>query len=151
MPIDVSAILPNNLSRLDICAFIATFLFFVTEFRKDDCYSPECPKNIKPWLVMTYILFYSLQGLIVAFFKVKSRKLSFFLWILSSFVILPNMLALNLWGNLLIEEMDNEPKCKYHGYAQSFQMLYLITTYCIVFVYLIFLITIKETMKRYYI
>ena len=47
------------------------------------------------------------------------------------------MLALNLWGNLLIEEMDNEPECKYLGYAQSFQMLYLITTYCIVFVYLI--------------
>ena len=47
--------------------------------------------------------------------------------------------------------MDNEPKCEYIGYAQSFQMLYLITTYCVIFVYLIFLITIKETMKRYYI
>jgi len=30
-------------------------------------------------------------------------------------------------------------------------MLYLITTYCVIFVYMIFLITIKETMKRYYI
>ena len=130
---------------------MATFVFFVTAFRRDDCYTEACPAAIKPWLVWTYILFYTLQGLIFAFFKVKSRKLSFYLWILGSFVILPAMLALNLWGNLLIEEMDNEPECKYLGYAQSFQMLYLITTYCIVFVYLIFLITIKETMKRYYI
>ena len=30
-------------------------------------------------------------------------------------------------------------------------MLYLIATYCVVFVYLIFLVTIKETMKRYYV
>ena len=29
-------------------------------------------------------------------------------------------------------------------------MLYLITIYCITFVYAIFMITIKETMKRYY-
>ena len=102
-------------------------------------------------MVFTYILFYSLQGLIFAFFKVKGRKISFTLWIICSFVILPAMLALNLWGNILIEQMDNEPKCEYIGYAQSFQMLYLITTYCVIFVYMIFLITIKETMKRYYI
>ena len=29
-------------------------------------------------------------------------------------------------------------------------MLYLISTYCVVFVYLIFLLTIQETLKRYY-
>lgn len=29
-------------------------------------------------------------------------------------------------------------------------MLYLICTYCLVFVYMIFVVTIKETMKRYY-
>ena len=46
--------------------------------------------------------------------------------------------------------MDNNAECEYSGYAQWFQMLYLITIYCIVFVYAIFLITIKETMKRFY-
>jgi len=29
-------------------------------------------------------------------------------------------------------------------------MLYLISTYCVIFVYIIFLLTIKETLKRYY-
>lgn len=29
-------------------------------------------------------------------------------------------------------------------------MTYLIASYCIIFVYLIFLVTVKETMKRYY-
>ena len=89
--------------RIDLIAFISTFVFLVTAFRKDNCYSAECPKLIKPWLVLTYLLFYTLQGLIFAFFKVKSRKLSFFLWIACSFVLLPAMLVLNLWGNLLIE------------------------------------------------
>ena len=41
--------------------------------------------------------------------------------------------------------------CTYSGFAQTFQMLYLIATYCVVFIYLIFLVTIKETMKRYYV
>ena len=30
------------------------------------------------------------------------------------------------------------------------QMLYLISVYCIVFVYIIFLLTVKETFKRFY-
>lgn len=60
------------------------------------------------------------------------------------------MLTLNIWGNMLIEEMDNVPECTYAGFAQSFQMLYLISTYCVIFVYIIFLLTIKETLKRYY-
>ena len=29
-------------------------------------------------------------------------------------------------------------------------MLYLISTYCVIFVYIIFLLTIKETLKRFY-
>ena len=60
------------------------------------------------------------------------------------------MLALNIWGNMLIEQMDNAPDCKYLGFAQSFQMLYLICTYCVIFVYVIFMLTIKETLKRFY-
>lgn len=62
----------------------------------------------------------------------------------------PGMLAFNIWGNMLIEKMDNTVDCSYIGYAQSFQMLYLITNYCVIFVFVIFLLTIKETVKRYY-
>ena len=64
--------------------------------------------------------------------------------------MLPEMFVVNVWGNMMIESMDNTPECTYNGYAQWFQMLYLITIYCIVFVYAIFLITIKETMKRFH-
>ena len=60
------------------------------------------------------------------------------------------MLSLNIWGNMLIEEMDNVTDCTYASFAQSVQMLYLISTYCVIFVYIIFLLTIKETLKRYY-
>lgn len=64
---------------------------------------------------------------------------------------MPVMLITNLWGNMLIEQMDNNVNCVYNGFAQTFQMLYLIATYCVCFVYLIFLVTIKETMKRFYV
>ena len=60
------------------------------------------------------------------------------------------MLTLNIWGNMLIESMDNVSECSYAGFAQSMQMLYLISTYCVIFVYIIFLLTVKETLKRYY-
>lgn len=60
------------------------------------------------------------------------------------------MFGVNVWGNMLIEQMDNNVNCEYNGYAQWFQMLYLIAIYCIVFLFFIFLITIKETMKRYF-
>ena len=63
---------------------------------------------------------------------------------------MPGMLCLNIWGNMLIERMDDIIECNYLGYAQSFQMLYLISTYCVIFVYIIFLLTVKETLKRYY-
>ena len=89
---------------------------------------------------MTYILF-----------KIKSRVANFWVWLVNSLVLLPGMLALNIWGNMLIEEMDDEKECEYKGYAQSFQMLFLISTYCVIFVYIIFLLTIKETLKRYYV
>lgn len=135
---------------VDILCFIASCIFFLTTFRKDDCYSPECPSAIKPWLFLTFISFFALQGLTYALFKVKSRRNAFYLWMFNSLVILPSMLALNVWGNMLIEEMDKVVECTYLGFAQSFQMLYLISTYCVIFVYVIFLLTIKETLKRFY-
>lgn len=53
-------------------------------------------------------------------FKIKSRAVNFWLWTTNSFVVLPGLLALNVWGNMLIERMDNEQDCTYIGYAQSF-------------------------------
>lgn len=125
-------------------------IFFFTTFRRDDCYSAACPSAIKPWTVMAFISFYLLQGCTYAVFKIKSRSRTLNTWLFNSTVVLPGMLCLNIWGNMLIERMDSIEDCEYLGYAQSFQMLYLITTYCMIFVYIIFMLTIKETFKRYY-
>ena len=126
-------------------------MFFFTSFGKDTTYSPECPGLIRLWLPVTYINFFSVQFLVIAYFRTSSRKASLCMWLFTSFFLIPSMLFLNLWGNLIIEKMDNDPYCSYNGWAQTFQMIYLIAVYCVVFVYLIFLVTIKETMKRFYV
>jgi hypothetical protein len=43
--------------------------------------------------------------------------LSLTLFLLTSFCLVPGMLTTNLWGNLIIEQMDNNPECTYTGYA----------------------------------
>jgi len=123
----------------------------LTAFRKDDCYSDACPKAIKPWLLITFFSFYFLQLMTYILFKIKSRKINLWLWLVNSLILLPGMLALNVWGNMLIERMDDVKECEYKGYAQSFQMLFLISSYCVIFVYIIFLLTVKETLKRFYV
>lgn len=129
---------------------LTSCIFFFTAFRKADCYSPECPSAIRPWLILTFLAFYVLQIATWSLFKIKSRKTTLWIWLFNSFALLPGMLTLNIWGNMLIESMDNVSDCTYKGFAQSMQMLYLISTYCVIFVYIIFLLTIKETLKRYY-
>ncbi len=135
---------------MDVICFITSIIFFLTTFRKDDCYSPQCPSAIKPWLLLTFFSFFALQALTFALFKIKSRRRALAVWVFNSCVVMPGMLALNIWGNMLIEQMDKVVECTYLGFAQSFQMLYLISTYCVIFVYVIFLLTVKETLKRYY-
>lgn len=136
---------------MDIVAFVATLVFICTSLWSDKTYSAACPSSIRTWVVLTFLSFYGLQFLVLAYFRTKNRRLSLTLWTGTSFVLLPAMLVLNLWGNFLIEEMDNNTDCEYNGYAQTFQMMYLIATYCAIFVYLIFLVTVKETMKRFYV
>ena len=139
------------LALVDIGTFILSIIFFFTTFRTEECYSEECPPMIKLWLVLAFLNLYTIQFAIYAYFKTKNRKVSFLIWFLTSFVLVPEMFVVNVWGNMMIETMDNTTECVYNGYAQWFQMLYLISAYCIVFVYCIFLLTIKETMKRYYV
>jgi len=125
-------------------------VFFLTDFRSENCYSAACPKVIRLWLLLTFFAFYLLQGLTYGLFKIRSRKTAFAVFMTNSAVVLPGLLVLNIWGNMIIEDMDKQIECSYSGFAQSMQMIYLISTYCIVFVYIIFLLTIKETLKRYY-
>lgn len=102
---------------MDIVAFIATLTFILTLLFSEGTYSDQCPKNISLWLVLTFINFYVMQVLIMAYFRTKNRRLSLVLWTITSFMLLPSMLMTNLWGNLLIEKMDNNPDCQYNGYA----------------------------------
>ena len=138
------------MSRIDAIVFIGSIVFFLSVFRQDDCYSDECPRAVKPWLLVTFFAFYTFQLVTFSLFKIKSRKHALVVFALDSLVMMPGMLALNIWGNMLIEQMDKTPDCNYNGWAQSFQMLFLISNYCIIFIYIIFLLTIKETLKRFY-
>ena len=97
--------------------FIASLIFFFTAFRRDDCYSEECPQQIRSWMLLTFFAFYFLQGLTYALFRIKSRVLAFWVFMLSSCIVMPCMLGLNIWGNTLIEEMDKRADCTYLGYA----------------------------------
>lgn len=103
--------------RMDIVAFIATLTFLLTSLFSEGTYSDQCPKNIRLWLVLSFINFYVMQVMIMAYFRTSSRRLSLVLWTITSFMLLPCMLLTNLWGNLLIEQMDNNPDCSYNGYA----------------------------------
>jgi hypothetical protein len=138
------------LTLLDLGCFVLSIVFFFSTFREPDCYSKECPKAIKPWLLISFLNLYLFQLAVLVFFNLKNRAVVFWLWLFSSFVFMPAMFIFNVWGNLLMQDMDNTPECTYISYVQWFQMIYLISIYCISFVYAIFLITIKETMKRYH-
>ena len=102
---------------MDVLTFVGTAIFLFTSFDKTTTYSEECPHSIKVWLPLTYVNFYSMQFLVLAYFRTSNRKLSLALWLLTSFLLLPGMLFLNLWGNLIIEAMDNDPYCTYNGWA----------------------------------
>ena len=75
------------------------------------------------------------------------------IFVIMSLVWIPAMLAWNIWGTILVEQMMERElgQCVYVGFAQSFQLLFLISTYCLVFIYGIFLFVVRECMKRYYI
>ena len=100
-----------------MACFITSIVFFLTAFRKDDCYSGACPTEIRPWLILIFLAFYGLQALTYALFRIKSRKVALWIWALNSFVLMPGMLAMNIWGNMLIERMDGIPECYYLSFA----------------------------------
>lgn len=102
---------------MDIVALVATLVFICTSLWSSNTYSDACPKQIRTWIVLTFITFYGMQLMVLYYFRTKNRRLSLYLWVVTSFVVLPCMLLLNLWGNLLIEEMDNNQECIYNGYA----------------------------------
>ena len=75
---------------------------------------------MKPWLLVTFFAFYTFQLVTFSLFKIKSRKHALIVFALDSLVMMPGMLTLNIWGNMLIEQMDKTPDCNYNGWAQSF-------------------------------
>ena len=46
--------------------------------------------------------------------------------------------------------MDIGHQCHYDGFAQSMQLMFLLSTYCVIFLYCIFLLTVRECMRRFY-
>lgn len=92
---------------VDVICALTTLVFLCTDF--PTCYSPECGFAIKIWLVSVYVGFYGLQLLTWAYFRIKSRRCAFYVWLFTTAFVLPCLLLLNLWGNLLIERMDSVP------------------------------------------
>ena len=84
-------------------------------------------------------------------FKTSNRRLSLALFAFTTSVFTPAMLAFNLWGNALVYKMTTNLDCKDYtdGIAQSFTILFLVSTYCIVFIYFIFVLIVKECARRY--
>lgn len=84
-------------------------------------------------------------------FRVKDRQIALNLFGLATVALLPLMLVFNFWGNFLIEQIETNKKCVYKDVTQSFELLYLVATYCTIFMYITFCMVIRETMKRYYV
>ena len=94
------------LALLDVLFAVSSVYFFFTELYSNDCYSAECPQQIKTWLIGSCFNFYLLQASIATIFLLKDRRLSLLAFITATLLYLPSMLAWNIWGNLLIEKIE---------------------------------------------
>jgi len=62
----------------------------------------------------------------------------------------PTMLGFNFWGNTLVEQVESNVQCTSLGVAQSFELLYLVSIYCTLFIYSLYVMVVRECIKRYY-
>ena len=72
------------------------------------------------------------------------------LCLVTSFVLMPWIGLFTVWGNILIAQLDNSVNCEYDEQAASYQMLYMISNYSLVFAYYMFLFAVQRGMKRFY-
>lgn len=72
------------------------------------------------------------------------------LCLVTSFVLMPWIVIFSVWGNILIARLDNSATCEYDQQASSYQMLYMISNYCLVFAYSMFLFAVQRGMIRFY-
>ncbi len=87
----------------------------------------------------------------LAIFKMKDRRVTLNLFAFTVAIFAPFMLVFNFWGNHLIQQIETNEKCKLNDKAQSFELLYLVSTYCTIFMFMIFTVVIRECLKRYYV
>jgi hypothetical protein len=73
------------------------------------------------------------------------------LFYITTFLFTPWMLIFNMYGNLLNEQIDRTENCTADSFAKTYQLILIISTYCVIFVYVIFAASIREVMKRYFI
>ena len=55
-----------------------------------------------------------------------------------------------MYGNLLNDQISRIETCKPSPLLKTYSMIFIISTYCILLIYLIFVWSVKETMKRYF-
>lgn len=69
----------------------------------------------------------------------------------TTFLFMPWMLIINMYGNLLNEQIDRTEGCVADTWAKTYQLVLIISTYCCLFVYVVFACSIREVMKRYFV
>ena len=136
--------------RIDALFAAVSIYFFATTLSAEDCYSPECPQQIKTWLLGSFFSLFALQGLVVTIFASKDRRVSLLIFIMTTLVYAPAMLMFNIWGNALVEQVESNTMCKFEGVAQSFELLYLLSIYCSLFIYFIYTAVVRECFKRFF-
>lgn len=77
------------------------------------------------------------------------KNLVLTLFYMASFALAPWMIVFNFYGNWLLEQMTGE--CKVDQVAKTYHLTYVILTYILLFMYLVFGAAIREAMSRYFI
>ena len=138
-------------SSANTVLFGMTGYFLLTTFRDTEVYSDSCPQALNFWLPIAFIQFYMFQAIIITFMSIENKSMSLLLFYFASFGLVPWITIFNIFGNLLNEQISRTENCTANGYARTYSMIYIIATYCVLFVYIIFAAAVKESMKRYFV
>ena len=86
----------------------------------------------------------------------ENKYLNLALFYFSSYVLAPWMLVYNLWGNMLYQDIsgasvDEKGKCTGDFLFKTYFVLLLICVYLLACLYFIFVVSMRECMKRYFV
>lgn len=86
----------------------------------------------------------------------ENKFINLTLFYFCSYVLAPWMLVYNLWGNMLYQDLDgssveSKGKCSGDFFFKTYFLLLLICVYLLTCMYFIFVVSMRECMKRYFV